>query len=44
MVKTATTDTPTVLNPSDVMAEVLACIKKQRPVMLMVPSIGKSKT
>lgn len=43
MVKTATTDTRTV-RPSDVMAEVLACIKKQRPVMLWgPPGIGKSE-
>ena len=43
MVKTTTTDSRTV-RPSDVKAEVLACIKAQRPVMLWgPPGIGKSE-
>ena len=43
MVKTATTDTPTV--PSDVMAEVLACIKKTTSRLCYgVSGIGKSKS
>ena len=41
--KTTTTDTRTV-RPSDVMAEVLACINAKRPVMLWgPPGIGKSE-
>ena len=43
MVKTTTTDSRTV-RPSDVKAEVLACINAQRPVMLWgPPGIGKSE-
>ncbi len=43
MVKTTTTETRTV-RPSDVMAEVLACINAKRPVMLWgPPGIGKSE-
>ena len=43
MVKTTTTDSRTV-RPSDVMVEVLACIKAKRPVMLWgPPGIGKSE-
>ena len=43
MVKTTTTDSRTV-RPSDVKAEVLACIKAKRPVMLWgPPGIGKSE-
>ena len=43
MVKTTTTDSRTV-RPSDVMTEVLACIKAKRPVMLWgPPGIGKSE-